>query len=116
MANYQETTDLASAWKRCNRVIVDNPLDATPSVRFYEENVVSMPIAKVRADAGTVTAQFNPDEQIMLRDPQTGELTGAYVTQAHLYQAIYSLYMQLALRRDLEIAAQQPTPAPAPAA
>lgn len=108
MANYQETTDTASAWKRCFRVIVDNPLGATPSVRFYEEDVVALPGTRVRADAGTVAMTFKPEEQIMLRDPETGELTGAYVTQASLYATLYSLYMQGALLRDQTLAADHP--------
>lgn len=102
MANYQETTETANLWKRCFRVIVDNPLDIAPSVRFFEENVVALPGTTVRADAGAVAAEFNPNAMIMLRDPTTGELTGAYVTQENLYATLYSLYMQVALARDAQ--------------
>lgn len=116
MANYKETSGTASAWRRCNRVIVDNPIDSNSSARFFEENVVSLGGARVQSDAGSLLAAYQPDEKIMLRDPATGELTGAYVTQAHLYQVMYSLYMQEATRRDLEQSASQPPAPPAPAA
>lgn len=100
MANYQETTGTASLWRRCFRVIVDNPLGQAPSARFFEESVVALPTATMRSEAGAVAVEFDPDKMIMLRDPTTGLLTGAYVTQEHLYAALYSLYMQTALERD----------------
>lgn len=100
MPDYQQTTGTADAWKRCFRVIIDNPLAATPRIRFFEEDVIAVGSKTVKSETGSVEATFDPAAMLMLRDPATGELTGAYTTQGNLYAELYSLYMQVALARD----------------
>lgn len=104
MANYQETTGTGTSWKRCNRVIIDNPLTTPSSAVFMEEDVVVIGDRSIGVYGGNCSAEFTPEAIIPLRDPATGELTGGIQTQANLYQILYSLYMQVALARD---AAQQ---------
>lgn len=100
MANYQETTGTANVWKRCSKVVIDNPLTMPSSVRFVEDEVMAVGERVVSNFAGGCHAVFDPAAIIPLRDPETGELTGGIQTQGNLYQILYSLYMQVALARD----------------
>jgi hypothetical protein len=101
MPNYQETSAPGTLWKRCHRVVIENPMEGGQMARLFEEEVVNIGGKTVKSDCGMVQKAFDPAEPIMLRDPATGELTGAYVTQMHLYEVLYSLYMQAAIQRDL---------------
>ena len=107
MPEYKQTTVSGEAWQRCHQVVIDNPLNAAPLIRFDEERVVAAAGAPGRTALGSLVAPFVPMAQIPLRDPQTNELTGEHVTHADLYAALYSAYMQQAEVRD---AAATPTP------
>ena len=100
MSNYQQTDAPGTAWKRCNKIIIDNPLVGAKSALFLEQDAVSLGGRTIVGDAGFCTASFNPASNIYIRDIQTGELNGNYVTQAYLYEILFSLYMQTALERD----------------
>lgn len=100
MANYQESTATATSWIRCRSVSIENPIGGTPSASFVEHKVVQLGGHTVEQFVGILPSTFNPTASIPLRDPETGGLTGDSVTQAHLYQILYSLYMQAALDRD----------------
>lgn len=102
MPDYQQSTGTADAWKRCFRVIINNPMNAVPEAMFFEEDVVQLAGKTIRSESGYVKGGFDPTAMIFLRDPTTGELTGAYTTQGNLYAELYSLYMQLATARDAQ--------------
>jgi len=102
MANYKEITGTGTSWRRAKKVIIDNPAHSSlpKTALFIEEDAVSINEKIISTDAGSVTAYFNPQDGIELRDPQTGEKTGVIVGQTYLYQLLYSLYMQTAENRD----------------
>lgn len=103
MANYIESTVTGHAWRRCNQIVIDNRRGGTPAVRFDEETVVALDgTAEVRAPAGVLTIDFHPSREIPLRDPQTGEPTGAVMTYADAYAVLYSAYLDAALERDVQ--------------
>jgi hypothetical protein len=103
MSNYTESTVTGHAWRRCNQIVIDNRRSATPTVRFDEETVVALDgAAEVRAPAGVLTIDFDPSREIPLRDPQTGEPTGAVMTYAEAYAVLYSAYLDAALERDVQ--------------
>lgn len=103
MSNYTESTVTGHAWRRCNQIVIDNRRGSTPTVRFDEETVVALEgAAEVRAPAGVLTIDFDPSREIPLRDPQTGEPTGAVMTYAEAYAVMYSAYLDAALERDVQ--------------
>lgn len=101
MSNYKETVAEATTWKRCKHIEIFNPLNTGKYARFNEEEIIQVNGRVLPSySAGSCETVFDPTANIMLRDVETGELDGTYVTQAHLYQILYSLYMQTALNRD----------------
>ena len=40
MPNYKETERTTTNWQRCCKIVIDNPLDQQPSVRFEEESII----------------------------------------------------------------------------
>jgi hypothetical protein len=110
--DYRQTSGSATSWRRARAVMISNPRNATPSISFGEEDVVSVNGAETRSDVMGAAARgsLDPTAVIPLVNPDTGELTGETVTQAHLYQVMHSLYLQLAKQRD--VASASPAPAP----
>lgn len=106
MPDYNESTVSGHIWQRCHQVVIDNPRNGVPSVRFDEERVLALNGgAEVLQPAGTLAVPFDPATVIPLRDPATGELTGETTTYGDAYALLYSAYMAAALERD---AAAQP--------
>jgi len=66
----------------------------------------------MRTPLGSLAVPFDPAKTIALRDPATGEPTGATVTYAEAYALLYSAYLAAAAERD---AAQQPAEPTEPA-
>lgn len=98
--NYRESDGPGTAWRRSHRVILENPIEGVRSATFLEQDVARVGDKLIAADAGSCRSVFDPSALVMLKDPETGENTGAYVTQAYVYQLMYSLYMDAAERRD----------------
>ena len=100
MADYKETNALGKAWTRAFRLVIENPMGQLGSIRFFEEQVVVIGDTTTKQESGFCSADFNPEATIQLRNPLTGEMTGAYIPQALLYQVLFSLYMDAAEARD----------------
>lgn len=100
MPNYQETNAQATAWRRCNRILVENPSGQQPRIKLFEEDIVNINGKIISKDCGVLDEAFSPSSVVMLRDYPSGELTGAYVTQEYVFQVLYSFYMQCAEQRD----------------
>ena len=100
-ANYKETTTTGTTWTRCTRVVVNNDFGELPYVLFFEQQVFNVGGSMVR-DLGVLRQNFDPDGVIPLINPQTGEATGATITQAEAYAVLYSAYLQAAMARDAE--------------
>ena len=101
-ANYKETTATGTTWTRCTRVVVNNDINETPYVLFFEQQVFNLEGQQTLKDSGVLRQDFEPDAVIPLINPQTGEATGATVTQAEAYAVLYSAYLQAAMARDAE--------------
>lgn len=100
-ANYRETTTTGTTWTRCTRVVVNNDLNEQPYVLFFEQQVFNVGGSMVK-DLGVLRQNFDPEAVIPLINPQTGEATGATITQAEAYAVLYSAYLQAAMARDAE--------------
>lgn len=102
MPDYKETAVTGKKWQRCNVVHIDNPYQAQPTVTFAEQEVAEVDGATFQTQLGQLVFPFDPVENINLRDPATGDLTGQTVTGADVYAALYSLYIQKAMERDAQ--------------
>lgn len=100
-ANYKENSVAGTVWNRCTRVVVNNDFGEPPYVLFFEQQVFNVGGSVVR-DLGVLRQNFDPDGVIPLINPQTGEATGATVTQSEAYAVLYSAYLQAAMARDAE--------------
>lgn len=103
--NYRQSTATATAWRRCNAVALDNPLEGTRTVRFFEQDVAALGARVMATPAGFIEKPYDPAGVFPLLDPETAAPTGQAMTHAALYQALFSLYMQTAAERDAD---QQP--------
>ncbi len=104
MADYRETTGTVTTWRRIGRVQIDNPLNnPDKTIRFLEEDAVRKADGSVTVSrASEVALPLIPlTYSFPLRNPNTGDLIGAQTaTLNDLYTALYSLYRDLAARRD----------------
>ena len=112
MANYKETTGPATAWTRANRVMILNPLESNipKQISFFEETVVQVDDTVIKSDSGYCSTYFSADKLIELRNPSTGEKTGETIAQSKVYQAVYSLYLDIAESRDIQLTVPNPAP------
>lgn len=107
MPDYHESTLSGQAWQRCQQIVIDNSRGAVPTVRFDEERVLALDDgSEIRRPLGSLTLDYEPGRVIPLRDPLSGETTGASLSMGEVYRVLYSAYLDAALARD---AAQHPT-------
>ena len=101
MPQYNESTAQGTVWTRCDQIVIKNPfLGLEKSAMFSEENVVVIGDKTILSRHGFLNKTFNPNQEITLRNPVTGETTGNTVTHQELYNILYSLYIQTAMERD----------------
>lgn len=102
MPNYKETERAATAWQRCCKIVIDNPLDQQPGVRFEEESVFNPGDGDaIKRPLEGISLPFDPEKTFDLRDPRTGDLIpGASSTYGDAYVLLYSAYMAAAVERD----------------
>ena len=116
MADYNESSITGTAYQRCYRMVIDNPLGGAPVVTCREERITNLADGTqsrlpIGPDIMEPVTPANLDEPFELRNPATGESVGIYTTYQELYIALYSAYWHLALKRDGVI---PPYVAPAP--
>ena len=103
MPDYKESTVVGqqNQHQRCYQIIISNPFDNAPSVRFDEETLVILPDgSKINKQIGGITVPFDPLKSVSIRNPATWELTGQTLTFGEVYAILASAYWQAALDRD----------------
>lgn len=100
MSNYKETTGTGTTWRRSNQVIINNEYTGPKTIMFFEEDVAIVGDRLLKTPAGMLRSTFDSEYLIQLRDLETGEKTGNVIPQSLVYQALHSLYLDLAERRD----------------
>ena len=102
MSDYKETPLSGTAWQRCFQIVIENPRNGAPVVRFDEESVLAVAGGnEIRQPVGTLTIPFDPAKPMPLRNPGTGELIpSSEATYGEAYVLLYSAYMAAALERD----------------
>lgn len=100
MPNYQETPVTGTKWQRCHQVVLNNPYNGQRSIEMMEQSVVTLDGGSFAQTVPGMKFDFNPADLIQLRDPATGDLTGATMSMGEMYVAVWSLYLQKAAERD----------------
>ena len=104
MPDYKESQVAGTRWQRCNRIVINNPYGAMPSIRFDEEERIALGDRTLGSSVGGIIKDFdNPALTFPLRNPATGEATDTTMTYGDVYAVLWSLYIALAAERDAEI-------------
>lgn len=102
--NYQYSAVTGESWLRAKRIVIDNPLNGIPSVKFVEERVVNIAGGEQYfRDQGVLeltATEASMTKEIPLLDPETGESTGQVVTYGEAYIMLFSAYIHFADLRD----------------
>ena len=59
-------------------------------------------LAMINPDSGDVLKEFDPADVVVLRNPETGDLTGETITMGEVYAILASAYWQFAPAKDEE--------------
>lgn len=105
MANYKETSVAGSKWTRSWQVVVENKFNKTPSITFFEEQIVDVGdgVPTSTLVQGQLTEKFDdPTKTFNLVHPVTGDVIGTGTYQ-DLYVLLSSLYLSLATARDTPV-------------
>ena len=105
MADYQESQVAGTSWHRFNQIHIDNTRKAIPVLTMHEERIVALADGReLREPVGVLELPCGDlSYPITLRNPATGEPTGATATLGDAYALVYSLCIQEALIRDGDI-------------
>lgn len=113
MPDYKETKIAGKTWRRCHRVLCENPLGGTPAINYAQQDVVQLDGGEhITRDAGLLIATLKPStagKTFPLLNPATGEQVGT-MTEAELFAALHSHFLFTA--RAAEQAATPATEAP----
>lgn len=98
----EETLDGVTKYRRALAISCANPANAAPSIAFQEEDLVVMPDgARFSKFAGSINVEMSdPDLEMPLVNPLTGESLGATFTAQQLYLMLGSAYLYFASLRD----------------
>jgi hypothetical protein len=110
MANYNESNVNSTSYQRAKSATITNTYGKNPEIMFSEELVVVLPDGAAHRDLGNVFGTFTPenkDTTFTLIDQATGNASSNTMTFGELYNAIRSLYLHLATKRDADVAAAE---------
>lgn len=102
MSEYKAGTFSGDKWQRCHTITFVDTYNSPPQALFHEEEVFVVGGTEVmRRSVGMCSLELSAGMgDIPLRNPATGDLTGASITRQNLYTALYSLYRMAAAARD----------------
>lgn len=89
-----QTPVAGESFIRCPQVVIDNRLGVTPTVTFHRERIVGLEGADpIRQPMSPRPLPFDPAASVPVLNPETGEPTGATITQGELYALVYSVFV-----------------------
>ena len=106
MPDYQETTISGTSYKRANEVFISNPLNGARTIRFSEELVINVSGTPQRVPQGVfdvILTDANKSTLINALDLASGA-TISQMTYEQIYGILFSLYLDSANKRDIELA------------
>lgn len=96
------------SYRRCNQVVIDNPLSGPPSISFGQETIIGTGSGQVaHIPLQPINMDFDANNVITIINPETGEPTGGTIAIAEVYALIYSAYIATATPAP-EQAAEEP--------
>lgn len=99
--NYQEAAVSGTKWKRCVRLVCNNPYEGVPSVRFEEEEAISVGDQTLTFPINQMfTKSFSAGGSFPILNPANGVPTGVSMSHTELVTVLYSLYIACATERD----------------
>ncbi len=103
MPDYQETQVAGKSWRRCYRVLAENPLGGTPAINYAQQDVVQLDGGEhIARDAGLLVAALKPGtagKTFPLLNPATGEVVGS-MSEAQLFAALHSHFLFTARQQE----------------
>ena len=110
MSNYRESSASGTSHVRAHTVVFNNN-EQYKSAEFHEEKVIVMEDGDViRKRTGAINEAFtveNSVNEFPVIDPISGQDTGTTASYGQVYALLYSLYLELAVNRDEEVAAAE---------
>ena len=104
MSLYQPSDVAGTKSTRAYRVECQNPLEGQASITFAEQSVVNLDdgtvITKDLGNLNEVLSEENAGTEFALLNPLTGEPTGQNMSYGQMFAVLYSLYLDLAIKRD----------------
>ena len=102
MPEYPETVAQSTSSRRMFAAHVTAPRGnpAGRQITFEEESVIVIGARIISQAAGSVGGALVPADTFPVLNPNTGAATGQTATHLDLYRLLYSLYMDLAAKRD----------------
>lgn len=85
MSDYKESTIAGTSWQRACRVVVENPLNGTPSILFVEEQAINLGEQVISNLSGNLSTQFDAENQLHMA----------------IYEKLNELYVILREARDM---------------
>lgn len=101
MPDYKQKTVAGQSWQRACRIIIENPANGTPSIKFIEETAINIDGEVITLPVSSVGVALDVASPFPALDPATNQLIGRDITPGEVYAVLYSLYMDLAGKRDV---------------
>lgn len=100
MADYKESNISGKKWQRAHTINISNNYNQTPVINFFEEEIVEIDGTTYQKNVGHISeTMIEPTTQFTLLNPLDGTAIGT-ATYQDLQVMLYSLYLNLANRRD----------------
>jgi len=91
---FQQKPVSGERYIRCSQVVIDNRLGTVPLVTFSREAVIGIEGGEViHQPLSPRLLPFDPAAAVPILNPETGEATGATITQGSLYALVYSIFI-----------------------
>jgi len=107
MSNYKQTSVVGESWVRAYSIIINNLINQPKTIHFQEEKAIVTDDGDVLTKrVGEVSEKFNDENantEFDLLNPETGEVIRT-TTYSEVYAILHSLYMHLAVERDVRLA------------
>lgn len=105
MPEYPETVASSTSSRRMFAAHLQVPRNnpAGRAIVFEEEQVIVIGTKTTASVSGSVGGPLVPTDTFALLNPNTGVATGATATHLDLYRLLYSLYVDLATKRDAAV-------------
>lgn len=107
---YSESILDGTSYIASNRFTITTPYDGNPVINIRREKRFLLDGNIINSDYDTITEEFrieenengpaNVSEEVQLRNPATGALTGSTMSYAEIYGVLYSVFFHMSEKAD----------------